>query len=275
MSIHAAVESFARESYGQALAWLTARAEGDIAAAEDALSEGLLAALQQWPQDGVPKEPVAWLITAARRRLIDAQRRASTRERYAGQVQALLEQASDPAMQDELLPLLFVCTHPAIDEAARAPLMLQVVMGLDAERIASAYLVSPATMSQRLVRAKARIKDAGIRFAVPSPEHWPERLESVLEAIYAAYTLGREISGEGERGLATEAISLARMLVKLLPDEQRTAIVLKEFHGLTFQEIADLQGCPLSTVKTRLYQGLTVLRRHLESQGMTKYEGGS
>jgi RNA polymerase sigma-70 factor, ECF subfamily len=219
MPTHSAIEAFARESYGQAIAWLAARAQGDIAAAEDALSEGLLAALQRWPRDGVPKEPVAWLITAAKRRLIDAQRRTATRERYIEQVQALLEAPTESAAEDELLSLLFVCTHPAIDEAARAPLMLQTLMGLDAERIASVYLVSPATMSQRLVRAKARIKHAGIRFAVPSPEHWPERVESVLAAIYSAYTLGRDRHNEGDRGLSAEAVSLARMLVKLVPEE--------------------------------------------------------
>jgi RNA polymerase sigma-70 factor (ECF subfamily) len=103
--------------------------------------------------------------------------------------------------------------------------MLQVVLGLEAERIASAYLVSPATMSQRLVRAKARIKDAGIRFAVPSQEHWPERLEAVLAAIYAAYTLGRGNTGDDKEELPTEAISLARLVVKLLPQEP-------EAHGL-------------------------------------------
>ena len=225
MPIHAAIESFMRESYGQALAWLAPRAGGDIVAAEDALSEGLLAALRHWPEEGMPQEPVAWLITAAKRRLIDAQRRDATREKHADEVRAVLESSAMPAAQDERLPLLFVCTHPAIDEAVRAPLMLQVVLGLDAERIASAYLISPATMSQRLVRAKARIKETGIRFAVPSVEHWPERVEAVLAAIYAAYTLGRGDPAEDARDLTTEAISLARLLVTLLPEEP-------EAHGL-------------------------------------------
>lgn len=216
MHVEAAIESFVRESYGQALAWLASRAQGDIAAAEDALSDGLLAALRQWPQDGVPKEPVGWLITAARRRLIDAQRREATRNKHADQLRGILEDPAPPVLADERLSLLFACTHPAVDEAARAPLMLQVVLGLEAERIASAYVVTPATMSQRLVRAKARIKDAGIRFAVPEAEHWPERMDSVLAAIYAAYTLGR---ADSPRDLTTETIYLARVLVTLLPEE--------------------------------------------------------
>lgn len=216
MHVEAAIESFVRESYGQALAWLASRAQGDIAAAEDALSDGLLAALRQWPRDGVPQEPVAWLITAARRRLIDAQRREATRSKHADQLRDMLEDPAPPVLADERLSLLFACTHPAVDEAARAPLMLQVVLGLDAECIASAYVVAPSAMSQRLVRAKARIKDAGIRFAVPEAEHWPERMESVLAAIYAAYTLGR---ADSPRDLTAEAISLARLLVTLVPQE--------------------------------------------------------
>jgi RNA polymerase sigma-70 factor, ECF subfamily len=216
MNVEAAIEYFVRESYGQALALLASRAQGDIAAAEDALSEGLLAALRQWPREGVPQEPVAWLITVAKRRLIDAQQREATRSKYADQLRVMLEDPVPPVLVDERLSLLFACSHPAVDEAARAPLMLQVVLGLDAERIASAYVVAPTTMSQRLVRAKARIKDAGIRFAVPEAEHWPERLESVLAAIYAAYTLGRS---ESPRDLTIEAISLARVLVTLLPEE--------------------------------------------------------
>ncbi len=215
MNVEAAIEFFVRESYGQALAWLASSAQGDIAAAEDALSDGLLAALRQWPHDGVPKEPVAWLITAARRRLIDAQRREATRSKHADQLRVMLEDPAPPVVTDERLSLLFACTHPGVDEAARAPLMLQVVLGLDAERIASAFVVAPATMSQRLVRAKARIKDAGIRFAVPEAEHWPERMEFVLAAIYAAYTLGR---AESPRDLTSETIGLARVLVSLVPE---------------------------------------------------------
>ena len=216
MNVEAAIEFFVRESYGQALAWLASIAQGDIAAAEDALSDGLLAALRQWPHEGVPKEPVAWLITAARRRLIDAQRREATRSKHADQLRVMLDDPAPPPVTDERLSLLFACTHPGVDEAARAPLMLQVVLGLDAERIASAFVVAPATMSQRLVRAKARIKDAGIRFAVPEAEHWPERMEFVLAAIYAAYTLGR---AESPRDLTSEAIGLARVLVSLVPDD--------------------------------------------------------
>src|SRR5438445_857737 len=129
---------------------------------------------------------------------------------------------------DERLKLLFVCAHPAIDEAARTPLMLQTVLGLDAARIASAFLVTPATMSQRLVRVKAKIRDAGIRFEIPEPRDLPSRLDAVLQAVYAAYGSGWEdVAGADprRRGLAEEAIWLGRLVVRLLPDEP-------EAHGL-------------------------------------------
>jgi RNA polymerase sigma-70 factor (ECF subfamily) len=253
MHVEAAIESFVRESYGQALAWLASRAQGDIAAAEDALSDGLLAALRQWPQDGVPQEPVAWLIQAARRRLIDAQRREATRSKHTDQLRVMLEDPAPPALADERLSLLFACTHPAVDEAARAPLMMQVVLGLDAERIASAYVVAPATMSQRLVRAKARIKDAGIRFTVPEVEHWPERMEFVLAAIYAAYTLGR---ADSPRDLTTEAISLARVLVTLVPEEPEARGLLALCLHCEARTAAQWQGglyTPLPEQDTQLW----------------------
>jgi RNA polymerase sigma-70 factor (ECF subfamily) len=128
---------------------------------------------------------------------------------------------TDAAFPDERLKLMFVCAHPAIDVAVRTPLMLQTVLGLDAARIASAFLVAPATMGQRLVRAKAKIRAAGVRFAVPEPDDLPERLADILDAVYAAYGTGWEaVAGfdPDVAGLAEEAIYLGRLLVALIPE---------------------------------------------------------
>jgi predicted RNA polymerase sigma factor len=216
----------ARASYGRLLAYLAARCR-DVAAAEDALSDAFLAALEAWPRVGVPNRPEAWLLTAARRRLIDAGRRATVAVGAATALRVVVERAQQEACGEELFPderlkLLFVCAHPAIDEALRTPLMLQTVLGLDAATIASAFLVAPATMSQRLVRVKAKIRDARIQFEIPGPGELPPRRDAVLEAIYAAYGSGWEDVAGGDprrKGLAEEAIWLGRLVCRLLPDE--------------------------------------------------------
>jgi RNA polymerase sigma-70 factor, ECF subfamily len=217
-------EAVARASYGKLVAFLAA-ATRDVAAAEDALADAFAAALAEWPARGVPDRPEAWLITVGRRRLIDAARR----RRAAGEAAphlALLraeldELAEAPAdIPDRRLALMLVCAHPAIDQAMRAPLMLQTILGLDAGAIASAFLVQPAAMGQRLVRAKARIRDTGIPFRPPEPEDLPERLDAVLDAIYAAFTTGWSDPGGTEprrRDLAQEAIFLGRLVVGLSP----------------------------------------------------------
>ena len=193
MDAFATVEALVRESYGRLVAYLSARSH-DVAGAEDALSEALQTALIVWPRDGVPEKPEAWLLAAARRRLIAEARRTEVRDRHQPLVQQLVEdaitlQAGKP-FPDDRLKLLFLCAHPAIDATSRTPLMLQTVLGLDSARIASAFLVAPAAMAQRLVRAKAKIRLAGIHFTLPEPGEWSERLDSVLEAIYAAYGTG-------------------------------------------------------------------------------------
>lgn len=227
----ATIEAVARNSYGRLVAYLAARS-GDIAGAEDALSDAFGAAQQRWPLDGVPRKPEAWLLHAARNRLIDAARHTQVRKKNEPLLQ-LAGEAEDvatmhPTFPDERLKLLFVCAHPAIDIAARTPLMLQAVLGLEVARIASAFLVSPAAMEQRLVRAKAKIREAGIPFRVPDPPEWDERAAFVLDAIYSAYTTGWENvidDGATHHALAGEAVALGRTLVQLLPNEP-------EAHGL-------------------------------------------
>lgn len=216
------VESVARDSYGRLVAYLSARSH-DVAGAEDALSEALQAALATWPRDGVPDKPEAWLLATARRRLIDEARHAEVRIKAEPFLQLIVEQGgnvSESIFPDERIKLLFVCAHPAIDATARTPLMLQTVLGLDSARIASAFLVAPAAMSQRLVRAKAKIRAAGIAFESPEESELAARLDSVLEAIYAAYGTGWEDASGTDaqrKGLADEALWLARIVVQLLP----------------------------------------------------------
>jgi RNA polymerase sigma factor (sigma-70 family) len=228
----AAIEAVARDSYGRLIAYLAARS-GDVAGAEDALGDAFAAALKRWPGDGVPQKPEAWLLHVAHNRMIDTARHDQVRQKSKKFLQQIAEEAetvagADEHFPDERLKLLFVCAHPAIDPAARTPLMLQTVLGIDAARVASAFLMSPAAMSQRLVRAKTKIRDAGIPFRVPEPSEWEERMSFVLDAIYAAYTTGWESlieTGSTHRALAAEAIALGRMLVQSMPGES-------EAHGL-------------------------------------------
>lgn len=225
MDARRAAEQVARHSYGRLVAYLATRFQ-DVAAAEDALGDAFLTALNLWPQQGVPQNPEAWLLVTARRRLLDWIRHSQVRERVLPLLTSLTSpdssQVEDMTFPDDRLQLLFVCAHPAIDPNLHTPLMLQTVLGLTAAQIASAFLVAPATMGQRLVRAKAKIRDAGIGFELPQPEDLPGRLGAVLEAIYAAYTHGWEaIAGCDPRmaGLAAETIWLARLCVQLLPQE--------------------------------------------------------
>jgi predicted RNA polymerase sigma factor len=220
-----AAESVARVSYGRLVSYLSARS-GDVSGAEDSLSEAFVAALQTWPKNGIPSNPEAWLLHAARRRLIDRIRLDRTRDANADALRSLLGEAEDLSMAsafpDERLKLLFVCAHPAIDARVHTPLMLQVVLGLDAAAIGAAFLTPASTMGQRLSRAKTKIKETRIEFAVPTGTDLPPRLFAVLEAIYAAYGHGwDDVDGADARrsGLADEAIGLARLLVELLPGE--------------------------------------------------------
>lgn len=237
----------ARDSYGKLVAWL-ARDTGDLAGAEDALSEAFARALADWPQGGLPERPEAWLLSVARNQARDAGRKRRGLERAVDAQMLLAEEVAmtpQDGVPDRRLELMFACTDPAIDEALRAPLILQVVMGVTAAEIASAFLVAPATMGQRLSRAKARIRSAGTAFRVPERGEMSQRLDWVLQAIYAAYAAGWKDTGRREDGLEGEAIWLGRVVCRLLPDapEALGLLALMLFVQSRRQAGRDARGC--------------------------------
>ena len=261
--VHRTVERVARESYGRLVAYLSVHTH-DLAAAEDALSDALLAALTAWPRGGVPQNPEAWLLTTARHSLIDSVRHQRVVEANEPTVQLIKEHSMETIFPtefpDERLKLLFVSAHPAIDPNMHTPLMLQTVLGLDAARIAGAFLISPKTMGQRLVRAKTKIRDGGIQFEIPDEHDLPQRLDAVLEAIYAAFGIGwDDMAGIDQRGrdLAEEAIWLARVLLQLMPNEPEVggllALMLHCEARRAARRAGDGRYVPLSEQDPRLW----------------------
>lgn len=220
IEVRVAAERAARTSYGRLLALLAAPTR-DIALAEDSLADAFEQALRTWPDHGIPSNPEAWLLTVARNRQRDVLRSVAHRTRAPLDEGSAMSHTldSDPdAIPDHRLELLFACAHPAIAPEVRTPLMLSTVLGFEAKDIAAAFQVAPATMAQRLVRGKRRIRTAGIPFAVPTRQDMPERLGFVLEAIYGAYTIDWEAT-TAPTSLAAEALYLAVTVAALLETE--------------------------------------------------------
>jgi RNA polymerase sigma-70 factor, ECF subfamily len=223
------VEAVFRDCYGRAVAVLT-RLLGDIDAAEEAVQDAFLTAVQRWPVDGVPPSPAGWIVTTARNRAIDRLRRESSRtDRHA---QAALLSADDGpvevgtlevgAVEDDRLRLFFTCCHPALSTPAQVALTLRLLGGLSTAEVAAAFLVPEPTMAQRLVRAKGKIRAARIPYRVPTEAELPDRLRAVLAVVYLIFTEGHDATS-GDRlvreDLCAEAIRLGRLLRQLMPDE--------------------------------------------------------
>ena len=283
-------ERVARQSYGKLVAFIAARTR-DVANAEDALSEAFAAALTDWPKSGCPENPEGWLLTAARRKAIDMHRSRLKQDLAADEIRAMSDglQVAEERSQipDQRLTLMFACAHPAIDVAVRAPLILQVVLGLDAEAIGSAFLVSPAAMGKRLVRAKEKIKTAGIPFAIPEREELPEKLEFVLDAIYAAFAEGWTYpsgTDAARRDLTEESLYLARLVTQMLPGVPESlgllALMLHTEARRQARRTSEGEFVPLAEQDTRLWnsamieeaEGLLVQASEMHSPGRYQLE---
>ncbi len=227
VSARQAAELAARASFGRLLSWLAWQWR-DISAAEDALSAALLKALERWPVDGVPDAPDAWLLTVAKRELLQAARHDNMRFNPAVTILLAADEAATEGVQipDNRLKLMFICAHPAIEERVRIALMLQTVLGLQVAEIAPAMLLSPTALAQRLVRAKQKIRNVGLRFEEPEAADLPQRMHYVLEAIYGAFGMAVDaLEGAESRitDLRAEALYLCSVIRALMPNSAEAA----------------------------------------------------
>jgi RNA polymerase sigma-70 factor (ECF subfamily) len=258
----------ARDSYGRLLALLAAAAS-DLAAAEDALGDAFEQALRTWPSQGVPGNPDAWLLTVARNRLRDQWKSARVQRAVpleAGwDVLAHIDDIDVDSVPDRRLELMLVCAHPAIERAVRTPLMLNTVLGFTARQVGQAFSVPPSTMATRLVRAKKRIKAAGIPFRIPDRADLPARMASVLEAVYGAYVIDWA-TGPQDRQLPSEALHLAEVLTSLVPGdpEARGLAALIELSAARAPARTDAGGrfVPLADQDPSLWNPHLISRAH-------------
>jgi RNA polymerase sigma-70 factor (ECF subfamily) len=262
------VAQLTRDSYGRLLAVLAAPTR-DLAAAEDALADAFERALARWPDDGIPANPEGWLLTVARNRLRDLWKSSGYRMTEPLDETDYVSIPLDhdvPAIPDRRLELMLVCAHPAIAPNIRTPLMLQSVLGVEAAAIATAFAVEPATMAQRLVRAKKRIRDAGIPFVLPGRDDLAERLPAVLEAVYGAYSIDWQLAPQGApiESLSGEALHLALVLAELLPDEPEVlglaALVCLSEARRPARRTADGAFVPLDEQDTDLWDAALIAR---------------